>query len=159
MRHVLALALVAATVAGAAAVGSSPAPPAAPPAPGFKVFHHGSIATGNDFREVFLVTEVSPAAALAVAELEIRRDGVPLAVDWVANGTHLRVEDSFSFVQEAFDQKQVLTAHWRGLQVMECRYGGAAGDRIHPDWYRENGMAEKVRCLQLTDDQMLQDGH
>lgn len=158
MRHVVALALVAATVAGAAAVGSSPNVPAAP-VPGFSVYHYGDVPEGNAFREFFLVTEVSPAAGLPVAELEIRRDGTPLAVEWAANGTYLRVDDSFSFVQEAFDEKQVLTAHWRGLQVMECRFGGGAGISIHPDWYRENGREEEIRCLRLTDDQLDPSGH
>lgn len=158
MRHIVALALVAATVAGAAAVGSSPSVPAAP-APGFSVYHYGSIAEGNAFREVFLVTEVTPGPALPVAELEIRRDGTPLAVDWTANGTHVRLDDTFSFVQEAFDQKQVLTAHWRGQKVMECRYGGGAGISMTPAQWAEAGAADEAKCLELTDDQMLSGNH
>ena len=147
--HLWALACVAATV-GAALVAPAPAQPAAAP-PGFQVYHYGSHAEGSSFREVFLVHQVDAGFAVPHAQVEVRRNGEPLAVAWQAAGPTVTVGDSFAFVQEAFDQKQVLTARVAGAEVMACAYGGGAGVSIHPDEWRAMGLEEEVRCLLSAD--------
>lgn len=133
-------------------MGSDVTRPEAPP-PSFHVYHYASDLAGTAFREVFLVHDVSLDPAVPTTALELRRNGEPFTVLWDDADGVLSVEDRFSFVQEAFDEKQVLTAHYGGKQVMECRYGGGAGLPIHPDEWRQMGMPERVRCLELSDDQ------
>jgi len=128
-------------------------------APRFEVFHFGSIAEGTAFREVFLVHSVDPGFAVPASQLEVRRNGQPLAVTWESAGKTLGADDRFWFVDEAFDTKMVLTAHWAGLKVMECAYGGGAGIAIHPDEWRSMGMPEEVRCLKNLDDQLVVPAH
>ena len=144
--------------AAGAAGGEGLGPAAAAPeetagAATFQVYHYASEVEGNAFREVFLVHAVSPLLRVAAADVELRVNGEPRAVDWEDGDGRLSVADRFSFVQEAFDEKQVLTGHVGGRQVMECRFGGGAGLPISPDEWRDLGMPEQVRCLQLTDDQ------
>lgn len=147
-RTALGLGLLVVLVAAATA-----RPPPEPEVPGFRVYHYASEVEGNAFREVFLVHDVHPGLDAAVADVEVRRDGEPLAVAWEDDDGVLTVEDRFWFVQEAFDAKQVLTAHVGGVEVMHCRFGGGAGISIHPDEWRAMGQPEQVRCLQFTDDQ------
>lgn len=125
----------------------------------FEVYHFASLAEGTAFREVFLVHNVGPGFNVPASQIEIRRNGEPLAVTWESAGPTLADDDRFWFVDEAFDTKMVLTAHWAGLEVMECAYGGAAGISIHPDEWRAMGMPEEVRCLQQLDDQLVVPGH
>jgi hypothetical protein len=140
----------------AAAVGGEPRPSgggaAAAPAAGFEVYHFASDVEGYAFREVFLVHEVR-GLDVAVGEVDLRVNGEPLGVAWEDLDGRLSVGDRFSFVQEAFDAKQVLTGHVGGRQAMECLFGGGAGISITPDEWREMGLGDQVRCLQLTDDQ------
>lgn len=122
-------------------------------AAGFQVYHYASEVEGSAFREVFLVHDVSLDFKASTSDLEIRINGAPLGVAWEDPDGLLSLDDRFAFVQEAFDEKQVLTAHYAGRQVMECLFGGGAGISIHPDQWRQMGLPQEVRCLQLTDDQ------
>lgn len=147
--------LLAAAVGGAprpAAGGAGAAASAAAAGPGFQVYHFGSDVEGVAFREVFLVHEVR-GLEVAASAVELRINGEPLAAGWEDADGRLSAGDRLSFVQEAFDAKQVLTGHVAGRQVMECLFGGGAGLSITPDEWRAMGLPEQVRCLALEDDQ------
>jgi hypothetical protein len=144
--HLLPAVLGAAVILGALLVRSPAAAPAEAAA-GFEVYHFGSHVEGRAFREVFLVHQVDPGFAVPHGVVEVRRNGEPLAVSWEAAGPQVAVGDTFSFVEEAFDEKLVLTAHVAGAQVMACAFGGGAGVSIHPDEWRAMGLGHEVRCL------------
>lgn len=156
--HFLAAAGAVVVVLGALLVPSPAAGPTGA-AEGFQVYHYGSQVEGRAFREVFLVHQVDPGFAAPHGEVEVRRNGEPIAVEWVAQGAQVAAGDTFSFVQEAFDQKEMLTAHVGGALVMECAYGGGAGISIHPDEWRAMGLGHEVRCLLGTASDIEPDGH
>jgi hypothetical protein len=117
-----------------------------------EVYHFSSEVTGTEFQEVFIVTATRPAAGIAMADVQWLRDGEPLTVTWDQNDGRISVGDRFWFVQEAFDQKQTLTARLAGRQILECRYGGGAGLPVLPSEWIAMGQPEQIRCLQQGDD-------
>lgn len=128
---------------------------APPEPPGIDVFHMTSDIEGTAFREVFVVTGVYNAGynGFSSRHVDIHVDGNPVVVSWADPDGLVSVNDTFSFVQEAFDQKQILSVHWAGQEIGSCRFGGGAALGLHPDEWLELGMPEQIRCLQLTDDQ------
>jgi sulfur carrier protein ThiS len=151
----LAAAFLAAAAVGlprpGAADGAAPAAASAPQ-PGFRVYHFASDVEGTAFRETFLVHEVT-ALDVASADVALAVNGKPVDAAWQDADGRLGAGDRLSFVQEAFDQKEVLTGSVGGVQVMECLFGGGAGLSITPEEWRAMGQPEQVDCLHLLDDQ------
>ncbi len=131
-------------------VTALPGIPVVEPEEGFAVFHMNSaLAEGNSkFQEIFVVDRVAPDLAANIEGVEMFLDGEPFAVLWEPASGPLQRNATFSFVMEAFDQQQVLTAKWQGEEVMRCQFGGGAGFAgLHPDELRSMGQGHKIRCL------------
>jgi hypothetical protein len=98
------------------------------------------------YREIFRVWDVR-GDAVPIANVTVRRDGAPFPVAWTdLDGDGLvGVDDTFAFVEEAFDQKRTLRGYVGDDLVLECMYGGGAGHPAEPEDLRPAGL---LRCLE-----------
>lgn len=99
---------------------------------GFEVYHFDSQIQGNAFQEVFRVHKVHPGPRIPVAEVNITVSGAAYPVTWVDEDGFVSVGDDIMFAWEAFDRRDVLLAKWQGRTVMECGFGGGAGQPVPP---------------------------
>lgn len=150
--------LVAATAIPLAKVGQEPGGPedaaaSRPAVPGFQAFHYRSDLAPQGLREVFIVDTVDAGVVIRTADVELRKDGAPKAVEWQdadENGI-VSPGDLFSFVEEPFDSQHILSAHVGDAQLMTCRYAGGAGMGFTPTEWRQMGQPEQVGCLPEMD--------